>query len=326
MKMSSSPKRRCFTLMIVPHSEDKCFSFRLPLYIVQGLAIAVVLAIAGFCVLGYSYIRTAAEASEAQELREVNRAQQDEINALALETHNMMEQLRGIDELVELVTDILREDAEINELLQENSNVLVNSNAVSGPNVGLPQENDAMAPTFSRSYSSRSSSSTVFERASTNLEVLRSVVPERTEALDLVGEYAVIMDAKPSIWPTRGRISSGFGSRRSSSSESGYRFHSGVDIINAHGAEIWATAPGEVTFTGYYGGYGHLVIVDHGYNYSTYYAHLSGYAVEKGDHVERGDLVGYMGRTGRTTGTHLHYEVRYEGRPINPNNFMKQQE
>jgi murein DD-endopeptidase MepM/ murein hydrolase activator NlpD len=147
-------------------------------------------------------------------------------------------------------------------------------------------------------------------------------VPERSETLDLISGYVVQADAKPSILPARGRITSGFGMRKIPYA-SGYQFHTGVDIIGAYGSAIWASADGKVIFTGYRGSYGHTVVVDHGYGYETLYAHLSGFIVDAGDLVERGQTVGYMGASGRTTGTHLHYEVLYNGSPVNPSNYLQ---
>jgi murein DD-endopeptidase MepM/ murein hydrolase activator NlpD len=179
-------------------------------------------------------------------------------------------------------------------------------------------------PEAERLYGSRSSSGGVLERASENIILLQSVIPERSETLDLVGEFVEQADAKPSIWPSRGRLISGFGMRRIPYQSSGYQFHTGVDIVGAHGSDIVATAPGEVVFTGYRGSYGNIVIIDHGYGYETWYAHLTGFAVSSGESVERGQLVGYMGASGRTTGTHLHYEVHFNGSPVNPRNYMNQ--
>ena len=126
------------------------------------------------------------------------------------------------------------------------------------------------------------------------------------------------------MWPARGRISSGFGTRRTPYSRNGYQFHTGVDITGSYGSSIYAAAPGKVTFTGYRGSLGNLVIIDHGYGYETYYAHLSDFVVNVGDRVERGQVIAHMGSSGRTTGTHLHYEVHYMGSPVNPANYLKQ--
>ncbi|MBW6462813.1 MAG: M23 family metallopeptidase [Bacillota bacterium] len=315
--MESSKAKRCFTIMIVPHTEESTFSLRIPLFVVQVVVVFLVLSLVGVSVLGYAYLKAAAEANEANMLRQINRAQQEEINALAIETEKMMEQIQTIDELVDLVTDKL-------DLDPEDLNNSVQNQAFEGPN-SYVANSAAEVYEFDRSYGSRAlTTNGVLGRAAENIILLQNIVPEKSESLDTVGEFVIQADAKPSIWPCRGRLISGFGMRRIPYS-SGYQFHTGVDIIGAHGSEIWATAGGEVIFTGYRGSYGNMVIIDHGYEYETYYAHLTGFAVRAGDFVERGQIIGYMGASGRVTGTHLHYEVHYGGSPVNPNNYMKKQ-
>lgn len=312
--MSTTNKKRCFTVMIIPHSEEATYSLRLPLYVLQIAAALLVLAIAGMSVLAYGYLTAAAEAREAQALREVNRAQQEEINALAVETQRMMEQVKAIDELVELVTDKLDLDPTDIE------------NGVKGQaSQNSTEIHSVDSLVYDRAYDSRSSAGGVLERASDNIALLQSIVPERSDTLDAVGDYVVQAEAKPSLWPARGRISSGFGMRKIPYSTNNYQFHTGVDIIGAYESSIWASAAGKVVFTGYRGSYGNTVVIDHGYGFQTLYAHLAGFAVNAGDQVERGDLIGYMGASGRTTGTHLHYEVLVNGSPVNPYNYMKQQ-
>jgi murein DD-endopeptidase MepM/ murein hydrolase activator NlpD len=109
---------------------------------------------------------------------------------------------------------------------------------------------------YERAYGSRSSAGGVLERASENIVLLQAIVPERSDTLDAVGDYVVQAEAKPSLWPARGRISSGFGMRKTPYSTKNYQFHTGVDIIGAYESPIWASAAGKVTFTGYRGSYG----------------------------------------------------------------------
>ncbi len=331
---SNNNSKRCFTVMIVPHSEEATYSLRIPLYLVQAAVVLLVLGVTGFCVLGYSYLKVAAEAREAETLRQLSRAQQEEIDALAIETQRMMEQVHAIDDLVELVTERLEIDkGEIDDALQNQSaesnsapaSIYSNHSFNSSP----PPANSAEATVESlRAYDSRYSGSTssggVLDRAAGNLAVLQSVVPDQVEILDIVGDYVDRAEAKPTMWPARGRIISGFGVRRIPYASSGYQFHTGVDILGSHGSSIWATAAGEVVFASYRGSFGNLVIIDHGYGYETHYAHLSGFAVSVGEEVEKGQIIGYMGATGRTTGTHLHYEVHRNGSPVNPSNYLKE--
>jgi murein DD-endopeptidase MepM/ murein hydrolase activator NlpD len=122
-------------------------------------------------------------------------------------------------------------------------------------------------------------------------------------------------DAPLTLLP--GRVSSDFG-WRSDPVTGAARFHKGVDIAAAYGQEVPAAAPGTVTFAGVQGGYGNLVIVRHDGGAETRYAHLSQLDVQEGDEVKAGDVVGRVGQTGRATGPHLHFELREDGRPVDP--------
>lgn len=123
--------------------------------------------------------------------------------------------------------------------------------------------------------------------------------------------------ATPSIWPTQGWLTSTVGNRRDPvTGESGY--HEGLDISADRGSPVHATADGRVVFASSDGGYGNLVIVDHGYGLETRYGHLSAYRTQVGAQVKRGDVVGLVGSTGHSTGSHLHYEIRVNGRLLNP--------
>jgi murein DD-endopeptidase MepM/ murein hydrolase activator NlpD len=126
----------------------------------------------------------------------------------------------------------------------------------------------------------------------------------------------------PSLWPINGRLMDSFGRRTDPFSSEGTEFHSGVDISAPSGTPVHVTANGIVTFSGWSGGYGRLVVVDHGGGTSTYYAHLSRFYVQAGQDVRRGEMVGAVGSTGRVTAPHLHYEVRLAGAPVNPYRYL----
>lgn len=127
--------------------------------------------------------------------------------------------------------------------------------------------------------------------------------------------------ALPSIWPVEGFVSSSFGGR--SSPFGGKRaFHKGLDINNRAGTPIIATARGTVTMAGFDNAYGISVEIDHGGGIITKYAHMQRSVVKQSQWVKRGEIIGYVGMTGRTTGPHLHYEVRLSGVPVNPMRYI----
>ncbi|EIW15557.1 MULTISPECIES: M23 family metallopeptidase [Pelosinus] len=128
---------------------------------------------------------------------------------------------------------------------------------------------------------------------------------------------------KPSIWPTSGEVTSGFGWRNSPMGGGG-ELHPGIDIANSMGAPVVAAADGVVVQSGAAGGYGNMVQIDHGNGISTIYGHNSRIIVSAGQSVRKGQVVSYVGSTGKSTGPHLHYEVRVNGNAVDPIGFMVQ--
>ncbi len=129
-------------------------------------------------------------------------------------------------------------------------------------------------------------------------------------------------NAAPNLWPVEGQITGSFGERIDPFNGEG-AFHSGVDISAVVGSPVIAPADGQVTFADFLGGYGRAVAIDHGHGITTRYGHLSSYAVAAGQYVHRGDTIGYVGLSGRSTGPHLHYEVRINETPVNPYKYLR---
>ncbi len=129
-------------------------------------------------------------------------------------------------------------------------------------------------------------------------------------------------NSAPNLWPVEGQVTGSFGERIDPFNGEG-AFHSGVDIGSSYGHPIVAPADGVVTLTDTMGGYGKTIMLFHGNGISTRYGHLSGFAVTTGQHVQRGDVIGYVGESGRSTGPHLHYEVRINDTPVNPYKYLR---
>lgn len=149
-----------------------------------------------------------------------------------------------------------------------------------------------------------------------------SVIATSASGLRLMPATFADSNYVPSIWPVMGHITDGFGERLDPFSGEG-AFHTGVDVSAEYGAPVHVTADGMVTAAATHTGYGRVVVVDHGFGITTYYAHLSAYAVTAGTHVRRGEVIGYAGISGRSTGPHVHYEVRVNNAPVNPWRYMK---
>ena len=161
-----------------------------------------------------------------------------------------------------------------------------------------------------------------------NVELLDREACDQSEEFQILWEtlkeIKAIQQVTPSMRPLEGGwISSTFGFRQSPFTDK-REFHSGVDIAAHKGTPVRATANGTVSFAGYKGSYGKAVSINHGFGILTRYAHLSSLHVKKGQNVVRGDVIGEVGSTGRSTGPHLHYEVRLNDIPVNPEKYMSE--
>jgi len=132
----------------------------------------------------------------------------------------------------------------------------------------------------------------------------------------------VRMAQVPNLWPVEGRITGSFGERQDPFNGEG-AFHRGIDISVGFGTRVLAPADGVVTFVGQESGYGRLIQIEHAQSISTRYGHLSAFAVTQGQHVTRGQVIGYVGMSGRSTGPHLHYEVWVHNSPVNPYKYLR---
>ncbi len=164
--------------------------------------------------------------------------------------------------------------------------------------------------------------------ASQRVDVLRKQLYVQSQSFDeLVGilkDNASFLKCVPAIQPLKNKdlkqTASGYGYRLDPIYGTP-RFHSGMDFTAKRGTEVFATGDGVVVQATREQGYGNCIIVDHGFGYRTKYAHLEGYNVKKGARVTRGQVIGFVGDTGKATGVHLHYEVHYKGKPVNPANY-----
>ncbi|MBN2426779.1 MAG: M23 family metallopeptidase [Deltaproteobacteria bacterium] len=162
-------------------------------------------------------------------------------------------------------------------------------------------------------------------RIQEEIDQLRVAIDLRRQSQEeirgLFNDQRSLFSAKPTGWPVKGWLTSLFGMRKSPFS--GKRvFHEGIDIACRTGTPIHASADGIVSRAGIRSGYGKLVVIDHGYGYQTYYGHNSKIFVKVGQRVKRGEKIAAVGNTGRSTGSHLHYEVRVNGAPVNPRKYL----
>lgn len=157
--------------------------------------------------------------------------------------------------------------------------------------------------------------------AATDVQAVQHNEPEQRQEMIKMARGTDKLAVMPSIWPINGTVTSRFGWRNSPWG-GGSEFHAGIDIANSIGTPVVAAADGKVVQSAWSAGYGNIVQIDHGNGMTTIYGHNSRNAVTAGQNVKKGQVISYVGSTGRSTGPHLHYEVRINDTAVDPSRFM----
>lgn len=213
----------------------------------------------------------------------------------------------------DLICELREMDTQLRGLLHmKNPNDIIELSGIGGPSV---EDERSLALVL---QSENGLSKELFQM---NLEELEREAWERKQSFqeitDLLTYKRSLLLATPSIWPTFGRVTSGYGWRRHPLTTR-REFHYAIDIANLRGTPVRATADGRVVLAGWQGTYGRSVLIDHGHGFSTRYAHNSTILVKPGEKVKRGQIIALSGNTGIVTAPHVHYEVWYQGKPVNP--------
>jgi hypothetical protein len=340
--------KKDFSIMVFPSLEEKPIQFKLSQKFLRYFFVGLIVFISTSFIFANNFFEYSRQAKAYEELLVENR----QLNEKVLEFANLAQELNHTIENMELVDNSIRvmlenQDIEINEeeiakqlILNSNESVSLgqggtNSNilesyeleefSLANSNMRIDASVLQSRDSSSDSLSSRSVLDRTLNEVQTNLGSLKETAKETSESYqDLekeVKDYTEVLEATPNIWPARGPITSPFG-YRSSPFGGGYDFHNGVDIGVNYNTKIVAPASGQVVKRGYLYSYGYHIIIDHGKGFSTLYAHLNRFNVSLYDNVERGDVIGYSGSSGKSTGPHLHYEVRVDGQRENPKDYL----
>lgn len=310
-------------MLIVPHSKKSVASFRFSLlsfYVGLGLLIVVFLTGAA---LTYTYQRMQMNMDELRLLREINSEQKAQIEELAEETKAIEGGMARIEELDRQLREImqLEADNQTANIDKDAFNILQNE---TNTGVGGGRPVAYRTPRLTTAVSRGQKTDELSELRGRMLELKRAIDAEEANLTELKAkaiDYMAYQAAKPSGMPAKGRITSRFGSRRSPFG-SKIEFHSGIDIAASYGTPIVATGSGKVASAGWLSGYGYTVTINHGYGFRTMYGHASRLIVRSGQTVKRGQVIAYMGSTGRSTGSHVHYEVHLSGRKVDPYPYL----
>lgn len=307
---TKSKESKSISLLIVPHSKDikqLKFASWIPKFILS-LVILVI------CTSGYltwnlyeSYNQLKENYGEKttrlEKLEQINLQQKDEINSLRTKTAEVEEKLKSISSLQETVKNM------VGLTDSKDSSKSITNTSRGG---GLVSRSDySLAENDDHFEAQMSELSKMLDQSSDDLNSLITDVEKKLKYLE----------SKPNLMPTSGKITSPYGYRKNPFGR-GREFHTGIDIANNSSTKIKAAGKGVVTFAGYNSGYGKMIVISHGYGYQSVYGHNRELLVKVGDKVEKGQLISEMGNTGRSTGPHLHFEVRLYGKTVNPKNVI----
>lgn len=264
-----------------------------------------------------SYLDTKSENRELTYLYEVADLQEEKIREMQDYLADLADRLRQTELAESQTRNMLLQEGLIDQSFDEQSAIIASRQAA----LAVTSRNGANRRTSIpvRSVKSILGSLDDYTR---DFNVQLSDLEERVETLHQDALEAVDYSrAQPNIFPVNGSITSGYGWRKHPITGRRH-FHEGIDIAGYYGTPIKAAADGTVVFAGYKVGYGRTVLISHGYGLETLYAHCSSLKVSKWQEVRRGDIIGYVGSSGSSTGPHLHYEIHKNGKPQNPLNFL----
>ncbi|MCP4397951.1 MAG: M23 family metallopeptidase [bacterium] len=305
--------KKYFTLIVVPDATSEFKQIKVPYLLTRGLivlSVVFVLSVAGLSFYMVTHYNDMLKLStELPELRKNTHSQK---NLLDRYEHDISE-LRQMVSRLKLVNAKLMLMAGVENPMDASVNLAVGGFEET-PGISSLAEG-GLQEEMEKNMRAKIS----------NLDQLKGTAADQEELSQRMMEFfqdqQSLLDSTPSVWPVKGWVTSGFGTRKSPFT--GKRTaHSGLDIATKSGTPIIAPANGIVSFAGTKGAFGKVMVIDHGNSYTTFYAHCKTLLKKVGDKVKRGDQIAKVGNTGRSTGSHLHYEVRVNGVTLNPNKYI----
>jgi len=307
------PTKKRYTVLIVPDGGAQVRRVQVPVFLIPAVFGVAFLAVAFLAVAAYAYIhdRVRLEKIASQRLVLVARteAQKGQIELFASrikELEGRLNQIKALDRKVRAMANL------------HDQHEAVTPSPMFGIGGSTVDEERWAFSLYDVENALREEMQSDLDRLAVGASVQEQSLKEVSQSLLTRNLREAHM---PSIWPTRGLVTSVFGKR--ANPITGFRqFHEGLDIATSAGTPVYATADGVVVFVGRHGGLGRMIMVSHGANLRTRYAHLSETTVNVGDRVTRRMKIGTVGSSGSSTGPHLHYEVLKVGVPVNPRNYI----
>jgi murein DD-endopeptidase MepM/ murein hydrolase activator NlpD len=329
---------RFFTLLLIPESSSQVRKLVIPGWMLRGsiAILAFLLVLSGMMVFNYFYLLS--QIGENRDLRLENRRLKQQVQVFQTKISSIestMERVKTFTARLKVITNV--EDREnliqsLNDKIPDAATNIAATTPLEIPAPGLASSADttteARTPLISETFEDGPEAQKL-EEEYRELDGRLAQLDHQALYVEQVlqDQYALLADQKaflaalPTRKPAVGYFTSGFGVRRSPFGGRD-KMHEGLDIANQPGTPIKATADGLVVFADTKAGYGQTVIIDHGYGLETWYAHNRRLTVTKGQKVKRGDPISQLGNSGRSTGPHLHYEVRVHGTPVDPLTYI----
>jgi len=285
-----------FTILVIPEGSHQVRRFALRSTVIKWALALSVLVVLGLSGLVADYVATNLDRNELERLQVENLSQREDLHRLAVQLEDLRQEL----------VVVAQNDAKVRVMAKLTAPKTDSMAGIGGPS----REDDA-----SREYNA------IQQRID---EVRRQIDLRRESQEEIQGilnDQRSLLAAKPGGWPVKGWLTSSFGMRRDPFNGR-RKMHEGLDIAARTGTSVTATADGIVSSVKTEPGYGKVVILDHGYGYRTIYGHNSRYYVKVGQRVRRGERIAAVGNTGRSTGSHVHYEIRLNGVPVNPRKYL----
>ena len=294
--------RRFYTCIIVPDASHRLHKLRIPERAIHALGVLGVLSFFVTVALGFSYAHMAFKASDYDQLQAENTDLKIKTKDLQVTTSKLGSKINELEALSENITKVIENDPVFSQTRRLNVK----------PEGGSRED--------------RTTSQLIANgKLSTSIDLLRDRAKGLESQYNLIHQQVdqrLVMDAvTPNMWPLRGRTGSQFGIRLDPF-DSSTEMHMGLDIEAPVGSPVKAPAKGIVKVAQRESDYGNLIVIDHGNGLTTRFAHLNSFAIHAGQTVSKGEIIGWVGMTGRTTGPHLHYEVRLNEKPMNPRSYL----
>jgi murein DD-endopeptidase MepM/ murein hydrolase activator NlpD len=285
-----------FTILVIPEGSHQVRRFGVRLSVLKRIAAAAVVLALGLAGLITDYVLTNLDQNELERLQVENLSQREELHRLVVK----------LEDLRQEIVVLAQNDAKVRVMAKLSAPKSDSMVGVGGP---------ATQEDVNREFS-------VIQQ---RIDEVRRQIDLRRESQEeiqgILNDQRSLLAAKPGGWPVKGWLTSSFGMRRDPFNGR-RKMHEGLDIAARTGTSVTATADGIVSSVKTEPGYGKVVILDHGYGYRTIYGHNSRYYVKVGQRVRRGERIAAVGNTGRSTGSHVHYEIRLNGVPVNPRKYL----